>query len=206
MSRLISMTGLTLERSTKPCSMPDLLKSTTGVAGRSGMTPELSKRFRSALSSIGRARWRRARGCPARCRHRADARRPGIGVELDRRAAGVQHGVAVERLQLAGRRHLQPPVARVDGSGGGLNAEPGVALDGHVEAIVGPHHLAGLARKIALARGCKGDRRGRRMREQGLELDLLGAKTGGGGVGHVVGDRLQPLLQGQSAARERPTT
>ena len=49
-SRVISITGLTLAFSTKPCSMPTLVKSSTGVAGRSGMTPEFSKRVSLACA------------------------------------------------------------------------------------------------------------------------------------------------------------
>ena len=78
---------------------------------------------------------------PAFLRHHpvgGDRRRPAVGIEQHLAAAGIEHGIAVERLQLAGRVHLHAPVARESlAPPASARRQPGVALDRDIERIVG---------------------------------------------------------------------
>ena len=102
-SLVISMTGLTLARSMKPCCMPVLVKSNDGRRGPVGDDAGVLEARQIGLV-VDREQADRA-DLPVVLGDRAvagDARRPGVGIERDRRAAGIQDRIAVERLQLAG--------------------------------------------------------------------------------------------------------
>ena len=72
-------------------------------------------------------------------------RRAGRRIEQDRRAARVENGVAVQRLEGAGLGNAHAAVARVGDAVGGVDRKPALALHGDVERIAGLDHGAGLS-------------------------------------------------------------
>ena len=84
--------------------------------------------------------------------------RPRSRIELDRRTAHVQHGMAVERLQLARRSHLHATIARIDLPARCADGEPRITLNGNVEQVVGLDELAGSPRQVGVTRGGERDR------------------------------------------------
>src|SRR5690606_10748058 len=102
-------------------------------------------------------------------------RRSAVRIELDRGAADVEDRVAIEGPELALGRYRHAAVAGVDGAVRALKREPGIAGHGDVEGVLRARELAGLARDIGAAAGDEGGRRIRLVREELVELDLLGA-------------------------------
>ena len=86
-------------------------------------------------------------------------------------------------------------VARHDRPGGRLDAEPGVARDGEIVGIAGPRKRAGLAGKEVRSRRSEVDGLLAGARDDILEFDAGGAEADRVGVGDIVGDGVEPLLQ-----------
>jgi hypothetical protein len=117
------------------------------------------------------------------------------------RAAGVEHGIAVQCRQLARILDRHSTVAGVDGPGRRLDGEPSVSLNGDIKRIVRLADSASPTRDEIRSVARKSDRTVSRPRQLRFKTDAVRPIADRIHIGDVGGDRLQTPLQGHLSGK-----